>query len=90
MSRLSLRTPGQRRPECVAGHVRFELRNVGANYPFERSHGFAGIPPNSGFGDYSRAAASGIRSSGVGQDLSRDGGFGRMKNPNAASGMPTA
>jgi uncharacterized protein (DUF1330 family) len=26
----------------VAGHVRFELRNVAANYPFERSHRFAG------------------------------------------------
>src|SRR5262249_17391555 len=25
------------RPDCVAGHVRLELRNVGANYPFERS-----------------------------------------------------
>ena len=23
------------RPDCVAGHVRFELRNVVANYPFE-------------------------------------------------------
>src|SRR5262249_60384534 len=42
------------RPDCVAGHVRFELRNVEANYPFERSHRFAGIQPNSGFGDYSR------------------------------------
>jgi hypothetical protein len=30
------------------------LRNVDANYPFERSHRFAGIQPNSGFGDYSR------------------------------------
>ena len=31
-----------------------ELRNVGANYPFERSHRFAGIQPNSGRRDYSR------------------------------------
>src|SRR6266566_9270694 len=31
-----------------------ELRNVGANYPFERSHRFAGIQPNSGHRDYSR------------------------------------
>jgi hypothetical protein len=38
----------------VAGHVGLELRNVDANYPFERSHRFAGIQPNSGFGDYSR------------------------------------
>ena len=43
-----------RRLDSLAGHVRFELRNVDANYPFERSHRFAGIQPNSGFGDYSR------------------------------------
>jgi hypothetical protein len=30
-----------------------DLRNVVANYPFERSHGFPGIQPNSGLGDYS-------------------------------------
>jgi len=42
------------RPDCLAGHVRLELRNVATNYPFERSHRFAGIQPNSGFGDYSR------------------------------------
>jgi hypothetical protein len=30
------------------GHVRFELRNVAANYLFERSHKFPGIQPNSG------------------------------------------
>src|SRR4029077_12092012 len=47
------------RPDCVAGHVRLELRNVDTNYPFERSHRFAGIQPNSGFGDYSRL--SGLR-----------------------------
>jgi len=33
------------RPDCLAGHVRFELRNVVTNYPFERSHRFAGIQP---------------------------------------------
>jgi hypothetical protein len=27
-----------KRPDCVAGHVRLELRNVVAKYPFERSH----------------------------------------------------
>jgi hypothetical protein len=42
------------RPDCVAGHVRFELRNVVANYPFEKSHTFEGIQPNSGHGDHSR------------------------------------
>ena len=30
-----------------------DLRNVGANYPFERSHRFAGIQPNSDHRDYS-------------------------------------
>ena len=30
--------------DCVAGHVRFELRNVVANYPFESSRGFPEIP----------------------------------------------
>jgi hypothetical protein len=28
------------RPDCVAGHVGLELRNVIANYPFESSRGF--------------------------------------------------
>src|SRR5438552_4914173 len=45
-------------PDCVAGHVRFEIRNVEANYPFERLHRFAGIQPNSGFGDHSRLSCS--------------------------------
>jgi len=31
-----------------------DLRNVDANYPFERSHRLAEIQPNSGFGGYSR------------------------------------
>lgn len=38
----------------MAGHVRLELRNVVAKYPFERSHRFPGIQPNSGHRDYSR------------------------------------
>jgi hypothetical protein len=38
----------------MAEVVGLELRNVGANYPFERSHRFAGIQPNSGHRDYSR------------------------------------
>src|SRR5258708_6842242 len=29
-----------RETDCVAGHVRLELRNVIAKYPFERSHRF--------------------------------------------------
>ena len=39
------------RPDCVVG---LELRNVVANYPFESSHRFPRIQPNSGHGDYSR------------------------------------
>jgi hypothetical protein len=42
------------RPDCVAGHVRLELRNVGTKYSFERSHRFREIQPNSGDRDYSR------------------------------------
>ena len=42
----------------MAEHVRLELRNVGASYPFERSHRFAGIQPNSGHTDYSRLSCS--------------------------------
>jgi hypothetical protein len=30
------------RPDCVAGHVGLELRNVGANYPFERAQDLRG------------------------------------------------
>jgi hypothetical protein len=48
-----------RETDCVAGHVRFELRNVDANYPLERSHRFAGIQPNSGLRDYSRLSCDG-------------------------------
>jgi len=55
-----------RETDCVAGHVGLELRNVGENYPFERSHRFAVIKPNSGRRDYSRSSCDGGRcSSGV-------------------------
>jgi hypothetical protein len=43
-----------RETDCVAGHVRLELRNVVANYPFESSRGFPRSEPNSGHGDHSR------------------------------------
>ena len=43
----------------MAGHVRLELRNVGAKYPFERSPRFPGIQPNSGHRDYSRLSCGG-------------------------------
>jgi hypothetical protein len=35
------------------GHAGLELRNVDENYRLERSHRFARVQPNSGFGDYS-------------------------------------
>jgi hypothetical protein len=38
----------------MAGHVRLELRNVAANYPFGRSRTFPGIQANVGAKDYSR------------------------------------
>jgi hypothetical protein len=40
----------------LAGHVGLELRNVVAKYPFESSHGFPEIQPNSGHRDYSRVS----------------------------------
>src|SRR6516165_11526056 len=46
------------RLDCMAGHVRFELRNVVANYPFEKSRRFAGNQPNSGQGDHSRLSCN--------------------------------
>src|SRR5258706_16282514 len=48
--------PGE--TNCLAGHVRFELRNVVANYPFESSRGFPGSELNSGHGDHSRLSCS--------------------------------
>ena len=46
--------------DCVAGHMRLELRNVVPNCPFERSHRFGGIQPNSGHRDYSRLSFSAV------------------------------
>jgi hypothetical protein len=47
------------RPDCLPGHVRLELKNDGANYPFERSYRFRGIKANSGPGDYSPLSCGG-------------------------------
>jgi hypothetical protein len=64
------------RPDCVAGHVGFELRNVVANYFFERSRRFPGFQPNSGHRDHSRL---------------RCGAGGTQLGPGAASrGRPRA
>src|SRR6266702_3667710 len=51
---IDLMKDGPRRLDCLAGHVRFDLRNVVANYPFESSRGFPGSEPNSGHRDHSR------------------------------------
>ena len=64
------RSPGPHlswwRPDCVAGVGGFELRNVVAKYPFERSHRFPVIEPNCGRRDYSRSSCDGgRRSSGL-------------------------
>jgi hypothetical protein len=59
----------------VAGHAGLELRNVVANYPFERSHRFAGIQPNLGHRDYSRLSC-GVSSGGI----DREQGIGKGGN----------
>ncbi len=56
-------TDDTRRPDCLAGHVGLELRNVVAKYPFERLHRFPVIRPNSGRRDYSRSSCDGGRRS---------------------------
>jgi hypothetical protein len=52
-----------RETDCMAGHARLELRDVGAKYPFERSHRFPVIEPNSGHRDYARSKCDGGRRS---------------------------
>jgi hypothetical protein len=51
---VPLKPPRPTNCQSVPTWPKDELRNVDANYLFERSHRFAGIQPNSGFGDYSR------------------------------------
>jgi hypothetical protein len=46
-------------PAVSGRHVRFELRNVVANYPFESSRGFPGSELNSGHGDHSCLSCGG-------------------------------
>jgi Amidase len=53
------------RRDWLAGNVGLELRNVVAKYPFQRSHRFPVIQPNSGRRDYARSSCdAGRRSSG--------------------------
>src|SRR5262249_8187438 len=66
----------------MAGVGRLELRNVVAKYPFERSHRFQVIQPNSGRRDYSRSSCDGERrSSGLVARIS--GGCWRWGSPPA-------
>ena len=74
-----------RETDCVAGHVRLELRNVVANYPFESSRGFPRSEPNSGHADHSRLSCStgdtqlGLGSAGIFQQAG-----GTTSGPGAA------
>jgi hypothetical protein len=54
-TRFTQNSLGQSKTPIDSDHgIYRDLRNVDANYPCESSHRFAGIQPNSGFGDYSR------------------------------------
>ena len=54
-TRFTQNSLGQLKTPIDSDHgIYRDLRNVVANYPFERSHRFAGIRPNSGYRDYSR------------------------------------
>ena len=63
------------RPDCVTGHIGLELRNVGAKYPFERSHRFLGIQPNSCHRDCSRLSC-GVRDVQLGPSVRISAGTG--------------
>jgi flavin-dependent dehydrogenase len=72
--------PSSGRPDCMAEVVGFELRNVVANYPFERSHRFARIKPTSGHRDHSRLSC-GARDTSSGPKSSRCRSKSRKKQP---------
>src|SRR5262249_24688703 len=61
------RVPGSHlswwRLDCLAGVGGLELRDVVAKYPFESSHRFPVIQPNSGRREYSRSSCDGGRRS---------------------------
>jgi len=64
-----------------------DLRNVDANYPFERSHRFAGIQPNSGFGDYSRLSC-GVGDTQLGRRPGSRQGCLRGRHQPSSRGFP--
>jgi uncharacterized protein len=76
----------------VAGHVRFEFRNVAKNYLFERSHKFPGIQPNSGRRDYSRLSCGVAETQQLALSVEREGTTAarppgtRMASPGIAAG----
>ena len=78
---------GRMETHCLAGHVRLELRNVDTNYPFERSHRFAGIQPNSGFGDYSRLSC-GVGDTQLGRRPGSRQGCLRGRHQPSSHGFP--
>jgi hypothetical protein len=52
-TRFTQNSLGQSKNPIDSDHgIYRDLRNVVANYPFERSHRFAGVQPNSGYRDY--------------------------------------
>ena len=54
-TRFTQNSLGQSKTPIDSDHgIYRDLTNVVANYPFERSHRFAGIQPNSGHRDCSR------------------------------------
>ena len=58
-TRFTQNSLGQSKTPIDSDHgIYRDLRNVDANYLFERAHRFAGIQRNSGFGDYSRLSCS--------------------------------
>jgi hypothetical protein len=54
-TRFTQNSLGQSKTPIDSDHgIYRDLRNVGANYPFESSRRFPGSQPNSGPGDHSR------------------------------------
>jgi hypothetical protein len=81
-----LRGPGvRRRPAPRVGGL--ELRNVDANYVFDRSHRFAGSQPNSGFGDYSRLSC-GVGGTQLGRRPGSRQGCLRGRHQPSSRGFP--
>jgi hypothetical protein len=63
------------------------IRNVDANYRFERSHRFAGIQPISGFGDYSRLSC-GVGDTQLGRRPGSRQGCLRGRHQPSSGGFP--